>query len=425
MLGLDWQGLSEALAAYGSIGLLALAFAESSFFPIPPDLLLIGLSVNRPELALWYAAVATGGSVIGGLFGYFLGVKAGRPLISKLVSAKRLQETEDLFARYGGWAVAAAGFTPIPYKVFTIASGIFRIRKRVFVLASLASRGARFFLEGLILFAGGSRAQQFITEYFELVTIGVVLAFTLIYVVLRHTPAVSLGQNLWTTGKTRLADFYSRRLVWLHQNTPLFPAALLVASVCFLVFASLAEELLENGLEPFDLAVSRALAITHSPALTLAMKWITVLGSPAVMTGLSIVVWLYLTLARKRPFEALTLLMILAGAGVINNMLKNVFHRIRPELAPLVPAPGYSFPSGHAFLSTAFYGFLAYLVFRHSSSPIARWAFLCLAALLVLGVGFSRVYLGVHYPSDVLAGFAAGGFLLTVSIVAYELTRPK
>ncbi|HOV43556.1 MAG TPA: phosphatase PAP2 family protein [Syntrophothermus lipocalidus] len=425
MFGLDWHSLSEALVAYGSIGLLIVAFAESSFFPIPPDILLIGLSVNRPGLALWYAAITTGGSVIGGLFGYFLGVKAGRPLLSKLVSAKRLQGVEELFARYGGWAVAVAGFTPIPYKIFTIASGIFRIRKRVFVLASLVSRGARFFFEGFLLFAAGARAQEFITKYFELITIGLVLAFTLIYVVLRHTPAVSLGRNLWTTGKTKLENFYSRRLAWLHQNTPLLPAATLVASVCLLVFASLAEELLENELEPFDLAVSQAVAAFHHPALTAVMKSVTVIGSPAVMTGIAVILWLCLTLTRKRSFEALTVVLVLAGAGMTNEVLKNVFHRIRPELAPLVPAPGYSFPSGHAMMSTAFYGFLAYLVFRHSSSPVTRWAFSCLAALLVLAIGFSRVYLGVHYPSDVLAGFAAGGFWLASSILCLELLQPS
>ena len=109
-----------------------------------------------------------------------------------------------------------------------------------------------------------------------------------------------------------------------------------------------------------------------------------------------------------------------------SEVLKNVFQRTRPELAPLVPAPGYSFPSGHALMSAAFYGFLAYLLFRHCPSPLLKWSLVSLLTLLVLAIGFSRVYLGVHYLSDVLAGFAAGGFLLSVTVLCFEiLQRPN
>jgi len=105
----------------GPKGLFALAFVESSFFPVPPDLVLIVMALANPELALFYAAVSTVGSTLGGIFGYCLGIIFGKPLLRRFVSKEKIQRVHNLYNKYEAWAVGIAGFTPLPYKVFTIA----------------------------------------------------------------------------------------------------------------------------------------------------------------------------------------------------------------------------------------------------------------------------------------------------------------
>ena len=133
----------ETFLPLGGVGLFLLAFMESSFFPIPPDLLLILLTLADPSLALWFAAVCTLGSVLGGMFGYFLGLKFGRPLLTKVVKEEKIKKVHRLFEKYEAWAIFIAGFSPIPYKVFTIAGGVFYINFKKFVIASLFSTAIR------------------------------------------------------------------------------------------------------------------------------------------------------------------------------------------------------------------------------------------------------------------------------------------
>lgn len=182
--GVMQNGL-EFFNQYGEIGLFIWSFMESSFFPIPPDVLLIAMSLNNPAMSLWYAGITTLASLLGGIFGYAIGAKAGRPLLQKWVSAQRIERINQLFQRYGGWAVGIAGFTPIPYKIFTISAGVFGINMKVFIIASALSRGARFFLEGLIVFYLGATAKAFIENYFELITIFVSVLIVLLFILLR------------------------------------------------------------------------------------------------------------------------------------------------------------------------------------------------------------------------------------------------
>lgn len=147
--------------------LFGLAFAESSFFPIPPDVLLIAMTLGRPEQGMWYAAVTTAASTLGGLFGYLIGWLGGRPLLLRWVGPARVQMIHDAFQKYEAWAIAIAGFTPIPYKVFTISAGAFYVNVRTFVVASILSRGARFFLVAGAIQLAGPRIKPFIERYFD------------------------------------------------------------------------------------------------------------------------------------------------------------------------------------------------------------------------------------------------------------------
>ena len=147
------------------------SFTESIFNPIPVDPLLIGMGILNPHLALLYAALATAASVIGALAGHWLGLRFGRPLVLKFISEKKVSRVEDMFQRYGSWAILIAAFTPIPYKVFAVTAGVLEMERRPFIVASIIGRGARFFLLGGLIFFFGQPIQQFIEERFELLTI--------------------------------------------------------------------------------------------------------------------------------------------------------------------------------------------------------------------------------------------------------------
>jgi membrane protein YqaA with SNARE-associated domain len=156
---------------YGGLALLVLAFCESSFFPIPPDALLIALCMANPPGSFWYAAICSLGSVLGGILGYGLGRFGGRPLLERWVSAERVQLVQRYYQRWDVWAVAVAGFTPIPYKVFTISAGAFLINLIRFIIASLLSRSARFFLVAGLFYFFGPSINQFILRYFNILSI--------------------------------------------------------------------------------------------------------------------------------------------------------------------------------------------------------------------------------------------------------------
>jgi membrane protein YqaA with SNARE-associated domain len=166
---------SLAMMPHPGWWLFLLAFAESSFFPIPPDVLLITLGVAAPERAIWYGFVCSAGSVLGGMLGYGIGLYGGRPLLYKIFSENKIHAVEKLYDRYNAWATGVAGLTPIPYKVFTIAGGAFKINFRVFVLASIASRSLRFMAEGVLLYAFGATVRDFLYRWFNWVSIGFVV----------------------------------------------------------------------------------------------------------------------------------------------------------------------------------------------------------------------------------------------------------
>lgn len=170
----DWV-LHWAQTPYGTWALFLLAICESSFFPIPPDVLLITLAVCLPKKSFKYALVCSAGSVIGGVLGYLIGWQFMASIGDRIVDFYGLTEKVDyiegLYNRYDAWAIGIAGFTPIPYKVFTITAGAFKINFSVFVAVSLVSRSARFFLVGGLIYIFGPRIQTFIDRYFNILAV--------------------------------------------------------------------------------------------------------------------------------------------------------------------------------------------------------------------------------------------------------------
>jgi len=150
--------------------LAGVSFAESSFFPIPPDVLLAPMALARPERWWRLAAITTVTSVLGGLLGYLIGyvaIEAVTPVLHRVGYWQHFETAHDWFQRYGFWAIFAAGFTPIPYKVFTIAAGAAHMGLLPFTLGSLVGRGARFLLVAGLVRWGGAPIEHQIRRYID------------------------------------------------------------------------------------------------------------------------------------------------------------------------------------------------------------------------------------------------------------------
>ena len=170
----DWtMGLARSRHALWALAVVS--FVESSFFPIPPDVLMIPMIIARPDRAFLIAGVATLTSVLGGLFGYFIGwglyEAVGLPILEFYGKAEYFEDFAVTYNEWGAWAVLIAGVTPFPFKVITIASGVTGLSLPVFLIASIIARGLRFYLVATLLWYFGAPVRDFIERRLGLVFI--------------------------------------------------------------------------------------------------------------------------------------------------------------------------------------------------------------------------------------------------------------
>lgn len=159
--------------------LFVIAMIEASVFPIPPDVLLVALALGRPSDSLRFAALSTAGSITGAMLGYgigmFLFATMAQPVIEFYHATATFNHVQELFTEYGVAIILLAGFSPIPFKIFTIAAGTFGLSFPAFMAAALVSRGARFYMEAALLRWGGDRLRGWVEKHFELMTIAVAI----------------------------------------------------------------------------------------------------------------------------------------------------------------------------------------------------------------------------------------------------------
>lgn len=181
--------LSWGDSKWGALALFLFAFAESSFFPIPPDVLLIALCLGALSRSFRFAAICLAGSIIGAVVGYGIGYflwqdSAGNYtalaewFYAHVFSKEAFLRVKSLYDEYNFWVVFTAGFTPLPYKVFTISGGLFHIDIVMFLIASVISRGLRFFLIAALIWKFGAPIKSFIDKYFNWLAI----AFTVLLI---------------------------------------------------------------------------------------------------------------------------------------------------------------------------------------------------------------------------------------------------
>lgn len=215
--------------------------------------------------------------------------------------------------------------------------------------------------------------------------------------------------------------------VKFHRQNPNLPyyLTILIAVIIFILglnaFVELTDELAENELVNFDNTVTNFVLTFRSDGLTPFFEFMTHMGDRFAYTGISIALGIYFYVRhRSWKFIAQTVLVLLLST-VSNIVIKKVINRARPSLEHLVTVNTLSYPSGHSMSAMAFYGFLIYLVTQLKMGRVIRIILITLMVLIILSIGVSRIYLGVHYPSDVAAGFVGGLIWVTFCIVIFNV----
>jgi undecaprenyl-diphosphatase len=432
---------------YGYLAVFFGVMLESMGVPLPGETVLIasGVLAQRGHIDVG-DAIAFGilGAVVGDQVGYWVGRERGRPFVLKWgryvrITPERLARAEAFFARHGGKAVFLARFFS-GLRVFgALVAGISRMRWSTFILYN-ALGGAVWATAAVLVgyLLGGSlglvdrwmgRATLVLVALL-VVVVGFYLAYR--WVANNRERLVGYGVAVLSYPPVaRLRTRYDSQLRWLlRRSTPgqylglHLTAGLVVAAGCLWLFGGLAEDLLtDDPLVRLDRAVATYLHSLATPPLTTFFLIITAFGSIGAIVVLGLLVAAVFAW-RRRWLSLATWLVAVGGSAVLNQLLKALFARPRPFFEhPLLIETSYSFPSGHAMESFVVYGMLAYFVVLALKSWRARTAVVFASTLLVLLIGLSRMYLGVHYFSDVLAGYAAGGVWLSALITGAETIR--
>ncbi|EIM06963.1 phosphoesterase PA-phosphatase-like protein [Planococcus antarcticus DSM 14505] len=193
-----------------------------------------------------------------------------------------------------------------------------------------------------------------------------------------------------------------------------------IAALFIVLFAELAEEVMEKEFGLFDRAIIGLMEAGSGSTMDNVMFIFTEMGSVWFLTVLSIIVLAVLGFKMKDKWGMLFFIIAVGGGSLLTVLLKNLYVRERPSINPDIDAIGYSFPSGHSMGSLIFYGFLIYLIIRMRQRSWIRWLLVAILTMLIVMIGSSRIYLGAHFPSDVLGGYIAGLIWLILSLIALE-----
>jgi len=437
------------ISQYGYLVVFFGVLLESGGVPLPGETILIaaGAMVQQGHLELGDAIVfGILGAVLGDQIGYWVGREGGRPFVLRwgrylLVTPERLARAERFFARHGGEAVFLARFVA-GLRVFgALVAGISRMRWRTFffynalggMLWATAAVTVGYLLGGSLdlVERWAGRASLLLLG---LVILGLAFYFSYHWVSRHQTQILVFAVAVVSYPPVaRLISRYERQLAWLLRRVAPgqylglhLTVGLLAAAGCLWLFGGVTEDLLNNDpLVRFDQTVETILHDWSSPTLTAFFLVVTALGSLETIGLLGLVISLILGVRRQWLYLG-TWLAALAGGFVLNQLLKELFTRPRPYFEhPLLLEASYSFPSSHATMSLICYGMLAYFAVLALRTWRARTAVVFGATLLVLLIGFSRMYLGVHYFSDVVAGYASGGIWLSALITGSETLRRR
>ncbi|MEH7084994.1 phosphatase PAP2 family protein [Neobacillus drentensis] len=175
----------------------------------------------------------------------------------------------------------------------------------------------------------------------------------------------------------------------------------------------------------FDRTIINSVQGMETPLLTYVMKFFTFIGSAPFVIVLSLFLLFFLYKVLHHRLELILFVTAIVGSAILNGILKNFFQRVRPEFHRLIEIEGYSFPSGHAMNAFTVYVIISFLLWRHITSGLGRGILIIVSMVMILAIGISRIYLGVHYPSDIIGGYFASGFWLTSAIFFFQYYQEK
>ncbi|OAB28323.1 phosphoesterase PA-phosphatase [Paenibacillus macquariensis subsp. defensor] len=204
-----------------------------------------------------------------------------------------------------------------------------------------------------------------------------------------------------------------------------FTQSFIISLVCATGFALIAILVGEQNIAGFDNRLISLIQGQENVSLTLIMKFFTFIGSGLPITIITIIIMVVLYAVLKFRWELLFFVGVITGSALLNVVLKLIFHRARPTLHRIVEANGYSFPSGHSMAAFTLYGVLCFLLWKHARVAFTRFLLIIIGSIMIVAIGVSRIYLGVHYPSDVVGGYLASGTWLAVSIWIYQRMLDK
>lgn len=443
--------LFARLGHWGYLVVFLLPFMESAAFTgllVPGEtvVILAGFLSSQGYLELGDCLLVISlAAILGDTAGYSLGKVIGRGYFERhrrllFLKERHLRKTEEYFDRHGGKTVFLARFTHFLRAMAPFVAGMSRMPYKKFVTFNVAG-GILWTVAFTLLGYFFGRSWQMIEIWagraglFILFLFLVIVGFSFLYRTSVRRKAELFAWFTEAAGAVASEPFF-RGFRERHPGIAAFirqrlsPGGYLglhltvgfMASTVFVwIFGGITEDVLTGDpLVTVDEWVLEQVHFFRTPLATGIMTALTALGGGRVMAACALAVALYL-LFKKRFDDLLTYLTAILGGSVLSFILKTAVHRIRPNAGfALIQIGGWSFPSGHAMMSIIFYGMLAYLFIRRTHSWRLQVLAVSAAGFIVFLIGFSRIYLGVHYLSDVLAGYAGGLFWLTVSITGLE-----
>jgi undecaprenyl-diphosphatase len=445
--------IQRLLETYGYLAVLLLVGLESLGIPLPGETALLTASAYAAAGHLSIVGViaaAAVGAVLGDAGAYWIGRTGGLALVRRYgrlfrVDDAKLEHAQAFFKRHGGKTVFLGRFVSLLRMLAALLAGVTRMPYGRFSVFNVTGGICWALLFGSLGYGFGRHLPQLEHAVGQAGALVVLLAALLVALILAGRWVVNNAAEIrgWVTRSIEHigASPFLRRLHGRHPKTWSFVARRFAATEylglhltvglglslgALWLFGGISEDIVHHDpLTQFDLAIAHAFYRHASPTGVAIAKAVSLLGSPAFVAawGLMLVA---LLLVRRQYMLLGGWIAALAGGGLLDVALKRVFHRARPTWdVPLLTARGWSFPSGHAMGSLVAYGMLAYLLVRETHRHQQRLAVIACATVLILLIGLSRMYLGVHYFSDVIGGYAAGVVWLGACISGLEVVRRK
>lgn len=368
---------------------LAVEYLGLPFVPGEAMMAFMGfLTLKGSGFATAYSILfAMAGTFTGSMIAWLIAYKYGERVVLKLgkpihLTSEKLDKTRVSFDRHRGVLIVFSRFVPGFRHVIPYLSGICRIEARKYTLLTLV---------GSVLWCGSF---------------------------------ISLGSLLGVKWHTvvRLAKTYSLALllllVFIFVTIKLFKnhqKIIFAIAVPLLLFIKISEDIVKQELSFFDNNIYKFVASFITEDMTDLMKFLSFLGSGLALASITVIVFIAVHKNKKYAFYGWMLGVNLLASTILNEVFKIIFHRERPNMLRIIDITGFSFPSGHSMIGLCFFGFIIYILWVNMKS---RWRYplAFILMVLILSIGISRIYLGVHYASDVLGGFSAGLAWLVVFI---------